>query len=57
MYDISLDIFTGVVFWLTTKRITTISGEKKRLNKLLCVTLHRGICNERDFLTCPKPQL
>jgi hypothetical protein len=56
MCDISLDIFTGVAFWPTTKRITTIS-EKKRLNELICVTLHQGICDERDILTCTKPQL
>jgi hypothetical protein len=57
MFDISLDILTGVVFWLTTTRITTILAQKKRLNKLLCVTLHQGICDERDILTCMKPQL
>jgi len=26
MCDISLGIFTGAIFWLTTKRITSISG-------------------------------
>ena len=30
---------------------------KKRLKELLCVTLHQGICDERDILTCAKPQL
>jgi hypothetical protein len=29
MCDIYLGIFTGVIFWLTTKRITTFSGRKK----------------------------
>ena len=36
MFNISLDIFTGVVFWLTTKRITTISENKKIEQIVMC---------------------
>ena len=33
MCDISLGIFTGVVFWLTTKRITKFSKKTKKLEQ------------------------
>jgi hypothetical protein len=41
MFDISLDIFTGVVFWLTTKRITTIS-EKKNIEQIVMCDITPG---------------
>jgi len=57
MCDISLGIFTGVVFWLTTKRITKFSKKKKSSNELICVTSRQGICDEHEILTCVNSQL
>jgi hypothetical protein len=57
MSDISIGIFTGVVFWLTTKRITKFLKEKKSSNELICVTSRQGICDERDILTCVNSQV
>ena len=34
MCDISIGIFTGVVFWLTTKRITKFLKNKKKLERI-----------------------
>jgi len=57
MCDISLGIFTGVVFWLTKKRIAKIWKKKNILNKLMCVTQRQEICEERKILTCVNLQL
>ena len=34
MSDISIGIFTGVVFWLTTTRITKFSKKKEKLERI-----------------------
>jgi hypothetical protein len=34
MCDISIGIFTGVVFWLTTKRISKFSKKKKTMERI-----------------------
>ena len=58
MCDISLGIFTGVVFWLTTKTITKFSKKNKLERIDMCdITPGNIICDEREILTCVNSQL
>ena len=56
MCDISLGIFTGVVFWLTTKKITKFS-KKKKLEGIDMCDITPGNSDEREILTCVNSQL
>ena len=56
MCDISLGIFTGVVFWLTTKKITKFS-KKKKLEGIDMCDITPGNSDEREILTCVNLQL